>query len=235
MADSEEFLAHRYLSGARVCTSTIYVLHEFPFNMLGPARFVWDPLPAGTKIDDQTVYTVTVFTHPSITVPVIDTIAAAVQTTRTRLAEKAIQEASQITQDLYNLVSRASSDMTNEQHRQALRDENFDPDLLQLGNTPATQLAMQEAIKQTISCKRAFAKSDSATQKVQAYKTQARQPVVFELMGPESGSVLYKLLRPVLGTAVDKLEFLKAASEQGPSAVGEGMVVRMEVYDPRLR
>ena len=203
--------------------------------MLGPARFVWDTLPAGTKTDENTVYTVTVFTHPSITVRVIDTIVAAVHTTRTRLAAKVIQETSQMTQDLYDLLGRASSDMTNEQHRQALRDENFDPDLLRSGNTPAGQLAMQEAIGQTISGKRALSESDSATQKVKAYSTQARQPVVFELMGPESGSVLYKLLRPVLGTAVDKLEFLKAASEQGPSAVGEGMVVRMEVYDPRLR
>ncbi|BGP20434.1 hypothetical protein JCM10213_001558 [Rhodosporidiobolus nylandii] len=56
----------------------------------------------------------------------------------------------------------------------------------------------------------------------------------FELTGEKAGEVLGKVLRPVKGTGRGVRRWVREEMRKGPAAVGEGMCVGMEVYDPRL-
>lgn len=64
-----------------------------------------------------------------------------------------------------------------------------------------------------------------------------RAYATFELTGPRAGEVLAKVLRPVKGQKGEQREGRKWVREElhkGPGGAGEGEIVGVEVYDPRL-
>jgi len=168
--------AVRYTPGTRICSSTLYASNCFPYDLIGPVQFVWEPLDFDVVVKEETKRTLIVFTHPSITTRVKEALTTACR------------------------VARDNQAKTIEVHSRELLAAHFSsygftedrPNPIPLAQVAAEFNAKDAALRSKVLPMPKIGNNDGLCR--------------FELIGPESGVVLYKLLRPANGSHIDKLE-----------------------------